>query len=103
MRTVRLSITFNDQLNELLDYGEPIYGAALVEEKKRAVFHTIKNILAHYPAAKKPNAKLGLTVYAVTKTPFILLYDFDDAELRVHFIFHHRASLKNLDPTSADW
>ncbi len=61
MRTVRLSITFNDELNELLDYGEPIYGAALVEEKKRAVFHTIKNILAVYPAAKKPNAKCGGT------------------------------------------
>jgi hypothetical protein len=32
-----------------------------------------------------------------------VLYDFDDAEFRVHFVFHRHADLRDLDPASAEW
>jgi hypothetical protein len=32
-----------------------------------------------------------------------MLYDFDDTELRVHFIFHRHADLRDLDPGSVEW
>jgi hypothetical protein len=33
----------------------------------------------------------------------VVLYDYDDAELRVHFIVHKNASLDDLGPGSAEW
>ena len=44
---------------------------------------------------------LGLTVYPISKTPFVVLYDYDDAELRVHFLLPVRADRR--DPASAEW
>jgi hypothetical protein len=32
-----------------------------------------------------------------------VLYDYDDSELRVHFIFINGKSLSDIDPLSADW
>jgi hypothetical protein len=42
-------------------------------------------------------------VYPVTKTPFVVVYDYDDTELRVMFIFHARADLRSIDPVSVEW
>jgi hypothetical protein len=67
------------------------------------VLATIEGLLARAPAIKRPHPKLGLVVYPVIDTPFVLLYDFTEAELRVHFIFHRSASLEDLDPGSAEW
>lgn len=103
MRTVRFSLTFNDQLNELLDYGEAVFGSIVTEAKKRAVYDTVEHVLARFPGAKRGDPNLGLTVYPITATPFVVLYDFDENELRIHFIFHRRASLKDIDPGSAEW
>ena len=103
MRAVRLSITFNDQLNELLAYGEDRFGMALVEQKKEIVYATIEGFLARHPNAKRPDREHGLCAHPISKTPFVVLHDFDSAELRVHFIFHKHADLRDLDPLSAEW
>ena len=103
MRDVRLSVTFNDQLNELLARGEDRFGAAVADEKRRKVYSTIRTFLASHPGSKRPDSRLGLVVYPITDTPFIILYDFDDAELRVHFIFLCGADFVDLDPRSAEW
>ena len=103
MRQVRLSITFNDQLNVLLAQVEDRYGAALVEEKKQKVYATIRNFLARHPGVKRRHKRLTLVVYPITDTPFVVLYDFDRKELRVHFIFRGNDPLRDLDPTSAEW
>jgi plasmid stabilization system protein ParE len=103
MRAVRLSITFNDQLNELIAQGEDQFGIAVAEVKKQKVYSTIRSHLAHHPRTKKPHSRLGLVVYPVTDTPFVVLYDFDDAELRIHFVFHRHADLRDLDPKSVGW
>ena len=102
MRRVRLSKTFLDQLDILLEQGFPRFGAAVVTEKRDRVFRLITSHLAHYP--KIPiDPDLGLYIYPVSQTPFILIYDFDDAELRVHFILPGASDRSGLDPASAEW
>jgi len=102
-RAVRLSRTFNDQLVELIDFGAQRFGRRVAEQKKEKVFATIEGLLAQTPAAKHPHPTLGLVVYPITDTPFIVLDDFTETELRVHFDFHKSASLDELDPGSAAW
>jgi hypothetical protein len=103
MRVVRLSQTFLEQLNALLAQGIVPFGPSLVAQKRDLVYAFIGNFLARHPDAKQRHPRLGLRVYAVRKTPFVLVYDFDEIELRVHFIVHKRANLDDLDPTSAEW
>jgi plasmid stabilization system protein ParE len=103
MRAVRYSVTARDQLRELLAQGVPRFGAQVVAEKRDRVYDTIDNFLTEFPAVKKPHPDLGLVVYPISQTPFVVLYDFDDSELRVHFIFHKHADLRQLDPTSVEW
>ncbi len=102
-RTVRLSKTFNDQLVDLIDHGEQRFGTRVAEQKKEKVLATIETLLARSPAVKQRHPKLGLVVYPVSDTPFIVLYDFTESELRMHFIFHKSASREDLDPGSAEW
>ena len=103
MRRVRISKTFTQQLHALMAQGLPVFGERVVMQKRDLVYDLIEHHLAHFPASKTPDPKLGLTVYRVAKTPFVVLYDYDDAELRLHFILPARADRRDLDPTSAEW
>lgn len=103
MRTLRFSRTFERAFDDLLAQGEPRFGAELVARKRGIVLTTIATFLAAHPNAKMPHPRLGLVVYPISRTPFVVLYDFDDDELRLHFIFHKHASLEDLDGTAAEW
>jgi plasmid stabilization system protein ParE len=103
MRHIRLSKTFERQLIDLLEFGEIHFGEHVVETSKKRVEKTIRTILATFPEARAVDPILQLTRCAVARTPFVLLYDFTDTELRMHFIFHKRASLETLDAKSATW
>lgn len=103
LRSVRLSKTFNDQLIELIDHGELEFGRRVAEQKKELLLATIENLLARSPGLKRPHEKLGSTVYPISRTPFSVLYDYDDEELRLHFVFRTGASFDDLDPASAEW
>lgn len=103
MRRIRVSKTFTDQLHALLAQGLPLFGEQVVAEKRTLVYDVIEHHLALFPASKQPDPSLGLTVYPVSNTPFVVLYDFDNSELRVHFILPARADRRDLDPTSAEW
>jgi mRNA-degrading endonuclease RelE of RelBE toxin-antitoxin system len=103
MRSIRVSQTFLEQLNELLDQGEQRYGRALIEEKKGLVYGTIRKHIALFPASRLRDPDLGLHAYPVTGTPFVLLYDYDDAELRIHFVLHKRADRTKIDPSDIEW
>ncbi|MEQ1716072.1 MAG: hypothetical protein ABL907_08835 [Hyphomicrobium sp.] len=105
MRTVRYSVTARDQLRDLLVAGVPRFGAKVVAEKRDLVYDAVDNFLAHFPATKKPHPALGLIVYPITNTPFLVLYDYDDTELRVHFILLNGAGrrIEDLDQASVEW
>jgi len=49
------------------------------------------------------NTKLGLYAYVVSRTSFVLIFDFDDIELRMHMIVHKSADRDLLDPTTVEW
>ena len=103
MRRVVRSRTYVAQLKDLLDQGIERFGIMIVEQKLALVDHTLEVFLARHPKAKRPDRKLGLRVYPISGTPFVVLYDFTETELRAHFIFHRSASLEDLDPGSAEW
>ena len=103
MRTVRYSKTALDQLNMLLAQGIPAFDSRVVSAKQDLVYDTVDQFLAAHPKTKRPHPTLKLRVYLISKTPFVVIYDFDDIELRVHFIVHRSADLSRLDPSSAEW
>jgi plasmid stabilization system protein ParE len=102
MRSIRFSKTFDDQLIDYIDAGVRKYGDRLANDKKAIVYRTIER-LAQTPAIKRHDPELGLVVYPISRTPFFVLYDYDDTELRVHFIFIKGKPLGTIDPADAEW
>ncbi len=41
--------------------------------------------------------------YPVSGTPFTVVYEYDDAELRVLFIVHQRTDRRRLDSSAVEW
>ncbi len=103
MRTVVYSITARDQLRDLLLQGISKFGPQVVAEKRDQVFRTVENLLALHPATKRIHPAIGLVAYPISATPFVVLYDFDDAELRVHFVVHRSLDVTGLDPGAVEW
>ena len=103
MRRIVRSRTYVRQLQEFLDFGANRFGPVLAHEKLAVLDTTLQNHLAHFPATGIPDKRLGLLSYAIGKTPFLVLYDFDDDELRLHFIVHQRSDRSYIDPKSVDW
>lgn len=102
MRRIRLTRTFFAQLHDLLEQGYPRFGERVVVEKRELVFELIERHLARYPRIPR-DPRHGYCVYPVRKTPFVLVYDFDDDELRVLFIFHKSSDLSAADLSKVEW
>ena len=102
MRSIRLSRSFNDELVALLEQGVLRFGAKVVAEKRALVFRTIQFYLAEYPV-RSVDPELGVCTYAVTGTPFVLLYDYDDSELRIHLVIHGAADRTQIDLATVKW
>ena len=102
MRRIRLSRTYQHELEELLEQGIPRFGLAVVEQKRDLVNDTIEQFLARHP--RRPvDPVLGIWSYPVTDAPFVLLYDFDDHELRIHLIIHESADRTLIDLATIEW
>jgi hypothetical protein len=102
MRDIRLSKNFNDELALLLLQGLDRFGVRVITQKREAVYKTIENFLVHFPR-RQIDEKLDIYTYPVTGTPFVLLYDFDDKELRVHLIVHGSSDRSLIDLESVQW
>ena len=102
MRRVRYSTTFLEQLDMLLAQGEPKFGPRVIDEKRQLVYDTIDNRLAAFPRRERV-ADIGLYVYTIAKTPFLVVYDFDDSELRVYFMLHAKSDRGAIDPDLVEW
>ncbi len=103
MRSIRVSRTYLAALHHLLAFGEAHFGRAVVDEKRKRISYVIRNVLAVYPTVGAFDESLEIHFYAVSGTPFVLLYDFDDAELRIHLIIHRRANRSSVDIADIDW
>jgi mRNA-degrading endonuclease RelE of RelBE toxin-antitoxin system len=102
MRNIRFSKNFNEELATLLLQGLDRFGARVIAQKREAVYKTIENFLVHFPL-RPIDEKLGIYTYPVTGTPFVLLYDFDDAELRIYLIIHGSSDRTLIDLKSVEW
>lgn len=103
MRRVRLSRSFAETFKKQLLYGASRYATLVVEDKRARVERTIFEVLCSNPGIGKFVPDLGLRLYRVSKTPFILLYDFDDNELRMHPLVHARSDRSGIDLAEVDW
>ena len=102
MRSIRYSRTFYDELFELLSQGIGRFGPRVVAEKRGRVFSAIQTILAHYPV-RPVDPELGLCAYHVGATPFVVVYDYDDIELRIHLVMHAAMDRRRVDLSSVEW
>ena len=103
MRRVIRSRTYIAQLQVFIEQGIAAFGITTAGRTLARIDQTIDLHLVHFPASKTPDPVLGLIVCPISKTPFVVLYDYNDAELRVHFILPARADRRDLDPDSAEW
>ena len=102
MRRIVRSRTYVAQLKTFIREGAETFGAAVAAAN--AFSHRSDHRAPSHPLSEKTlHDRLSLYVYPVRRTPFVLIYDFDEAELRVHFIVHGRADRTRIDPTSAEW
>lgn len=91
MRRIKCSVTFVEEFQALLAQGLPKFGFRVIAEKRERVDQFVTTFLAERPAAGTIDPDIGLYTYPVSKTPFVITYDFDDDELRLHIIFHQHA------------
>jgi hypothetical protein len=103
MRAIRVSRSHLTALYELLAFGEARFGSPVVDDKRARVERTIEHILSRYPGIGRYEASLGVYSYPVAGTPFVLLYDFDDAELRVHLVVHAHADRSRAPLGDVEW
>ena len=103
MRRVRRSRTAINGLQTLLAQGLPKFGLRVVSEKKQLVDNAIDTYLAEHPHRGLRDSRRKLWHYLVSKTPFVVVYEYDDAELRVLFIVHNRADRRRLKVADVEW
>ena len=103
MRRVRRSRTAINGLQILLAQGLPKFGFRVIAEKQQIVDRVIDTHLAEHPQNGFREPRRKIRHYPVPGTPFTVVYEYDDAELRVLFIIHQRADRSRLDPSAVEW
>jgi plasmid stabilization system protein ParE len=102
MRRIVRFRTYLAQLQVFVEQSAEAFGASVAERIVQRIDRAIEQALATYPRTSI-DADLGLYTYYVAKTPYTLIYHFDDVELRLHFIVPARADRRRIDPKAAEW
>ena len=103
MRRIRPSLSFEVSLTNLLLFGEEKFGPRIADQKRVRFFSVIETNIREFPGIGRFDEKLGVYVFHVSGTPFVLLYEFDDDELRLILTVHQRADRSQLDLTKVVW
>ena len=103
MRRIRYALTFNRDLRELLAYGALRFGKAVADSKSDDLFATIVNVLIPRPTRGKRVRKLKVFKCEIRSAPLVILYDFDDDEIRFHTVVHARSDIPNTDLSEIAW
>jgi plasmid stabilization system protein ParE len=102
MRRIRYSKSFLDEFANLLEQGVDRFGPTVVAAKRAKVLDTIRNIIARHPK-RTVDADLGLCAYQVQTTQFVVLYDYDEDELRIHLVIHASTDRTQADMSAIVW
>ena len=103
MRRVRRSRTSIDGLQLLLRQGLGKFGLDVVKQKKQLVDNIIEGHLTEFPHLGLRTPRKSFYHYPVSGTPFTVVYEYDDEELRVLFIVHQSANRKRLKTLDVEW
>ena len=102
-RSVRLSQTARELFRTMLAQGAENFGVEVADEKRGIVIDTLENYLAEYPHQGSIDRLRKLHHFPISNTPFVVVYEYDESELRVLFILHKRADRRRLDPSTVEW
>ncbi len=103
MRAVRYAQSAERALYKLLEQGAERFGVAVADEKRRLLLSCVRGYLAINPHHGLTTPGAPFRHYPVDDTPFVVIYEYDDAEIRVLFITHKRADRRKLDPRDLEW
>lgn len=103
MRRVLRSRTAVASFDALLLQGLPKFGIAVVMEKARLVDDAIDHYLAEFPHLGLRTRGQPFLHYPVRHTPFVVIYEYDDKELRILFVVHESADRRDLDSSDVRW
>jgi plasmid stabilization system protein ParE len=103
MRVVRISRTARSMFQTLLAQGIARFGVDVAEQKRRLVVARIENYLTEFPHLGLRTPRKSFYHYPVSGTPFTVVYEYDDTELRVLFIVHQSANRKRLKIADVEW
>jgi hypothetical protein len=92
-----------DGFETLLAQGLPRFGFRVISEKQQIVDRVIDTYLAAHPQSGFWDPHRKVCHYPISGTPFTVVYEYDDDELRVLFIVHQRADRRRLDPSDVEW
>jgi hypothetical protein len=104
MRSIRFSLTALQSLELLLGLGSAYYSDEFLTYQKNRVFDSVRVHLLAFPEACPVNKTFrNLRIYNVKHTPFAVVYDFDDTELRIRQIVHRRANRTPASVANIQW
>ena len=103
MRRVRITASARVGFQTMLEQGAKKFGIAVAMEKEGVVHDVLNDYIAEHPHRGRYDERLKLHTYHVSKTPFVVVYEYDDAEVRVLFIVHKRADRRRLDARDVAW
>jgi plasmid stabilization system protein ParE len=103
MRNVRISRTARDMFLNLLDQGLAKFGTDVTEQKRWLVLTCIGQFLTHFPHLGLRTPRKSFYHYPVSGTPFTVIYEYDEVELRVLFIVHNSTNRRRLKATDVEW
>lgn len=87
----------------MLEQGAEKFGTEVAEAKRLLLLNCLRAYLAERPHNGLRTAGVAFRHYPVSKTPFVIVYEYDDAELRVLFITQKRADRRKLDAHDVEW
>lgn len=96
------SRTYDRERDVLLADGSERFGPEVADVKKKRIEHVIERFLLFYPV-RSPDPIVELVVYRISKTPFVLVYDYSDTELRIHHIVYARMSRTSVKNLAIEW
>jgi plasmid stabilization system protein ParE len=103
MREVRISVTAVKQLEELLKFGQDKFGFEVAKSKRDLIYNSLE-ALKLFPEIFRLDKKTGLhRCFRVTKTPFVIYYDFNAKTLNVHIIIHRKTNANNINIKLVEW
>jgi plasmid stabilization system protein ParE len=103
VRRVLIAASAIRSFQTLLAQGAAKFGITVAMEKERIVYALLSGTLSVHPYRGRHDPHLRLNTYHVSDTPFVLVYEYDAAELRVLFILHQRADRRRLSPGDVEW